>query len=113
MSDARRTIDAYIRDLRAGFEGSKGASHGSGKLFTGKRALNQRWQMFRNDRAKAKLPMVGTLRLFTECWKAQRDLVELTATGHSKCDECVKIQVSLLSTPPPSPPLSLTRTHNN
>ena len=92
-SDARRIINAYIRDLRASMTGSKGGSKGTGNLYTGKRSLSQRWQLFRDFRIGKKLPTVGSLKLFSKCWKEQENIVELSATGHSKCDECAAIQV--------------------
>lgn len=41
QSDARRCIEAYIRELCESMEGSKGGSRGSGKVYTGKSSLRQ------------------------------------------------------------------------
>ena len=92
-SDQRRVINAYIRDLRLGMDGSKGGSRGSGKTFTGKAAKKQRWEAYKNARVKARLPVVGSERLFYNCWNAQENLVELEAKGHALCDECAKCRV--------------------
>ena len=70
-SDQRRVINAYIRDLRAGMDGSKGGSRGSGKTFTGKAAKKQRWEAYKSARMRSRLPVVGSERLFYSCWNAQ------------------------------------------
>ena len=92
-SDARRMINAYLRDLASGMEGSKGGSRGSGKVYTGKQAVKQRYQAYRNSRIARKLPVLGSLELFTKCWKAQQNVVELAATGMAICDACTEIGV--------------------
>ena len=91
-SDAARIINAYIRNLRLGMEGSKGGSRGQGKTFTGKQAIKQRWETFKASRTKARLPVVGSQRLFAKSWAQQDGLVELEAKGHALCDECFKIR---------------------
>ena len=92
-SEARRVINAYLRDQVAGMEGSKGGSRGSGKHYTGKQALTQRYQAYRNSRISRKLPVLGSKELFTKCWKALDNVVELAATGMAICDECTEMGV--------------------
>ena len=89
----RRTINAYIRDLIDKMEGSKGGSRGSDRRFTGKQAKRQRWKAYQKARIDAKLPVVGSERLFIECWDEVTNVVEISAKGHSKCDECSRIDV--------------------
>ena len=92
-SDARRIINAHIRDLRLAMDGSKGGSRGGGKTFTGKLSKRQRWDVFKKDRTRARLPIVGSEWLYSKCWSQQDDLIELTAKGHALCDECASIRV--------------------
>jgi hypothetical protein len=91
-SNARRAIAAYIRDLRSEMDGSKGGSRGAGKSYTGKKGRYQRYVDYRNYRIRHKLPVLGGQRLFNKVWDEQENLVEISATGHSKCDECAKIE---------------------
>lgn len=90
-SEARRAIDAYIRNLRESMEGSKGGSRGAGKSYTGRQSKRQRYRLYCQSRAKAKLPPLGSEKLFTQCWNAQEGIVELRRTGHDICDECCEI----------------------
>lgn len=92
--EARRCIQAYIRYLQAGMEGSKGGTRGSGKYFTGKQSMHSRYEAYRKWRIQQKLPVLGCEKLFKQCWKAADGIVELGAKGHSTCDECAKIQVA-------------------
>ena len=36
---------------------------------------------------------MGSERLFNKCWNENANVVELSAKGHSKCDECSRIEV--------------------
>ena len=92
-SESARVIDAYIRDLRSSMEGSKGGSRGKDKNYTTKQAMKLRYQAYRDDRVKNKLPAVGNYRQFSKRWDKQENLVELRATGHAICDECTAIGV--------------------
>jgi hypothetical protein len=73
--------------------GSKGGSKGAGNHYTAKLPMSRRWQLFRDFRVGKRQPVVGSQKLFLDCWKKQQKLVELSATGHSKCDECAEIQI--------------------
>ena len=69
-SEQREHLEAYIRDLRSGMEGSKGGSTGSGKWFSGVRSMAKRWEDYTRMRREHGLPIVGSIHLFTKLWKA-------------------------------------------
>lgn len=91
MHQARRVINAYIRNLRESMEGSKGGSRGEGKSYTGRQSKRMRYQAYCSHRIKHQLPVLGSEKLFTSCWKAQEGIVELRRTGHNICSECCAI----------------------
>lgn len=92
-SEARRQIGMYIRELLEGAEGSKGGSRGSGKVFVPKQSMKQRYEAYRKYRIVHRLPVVGCLSTFINCWKAHDEVVNQRVTGHAICDECTKIGV--------------------
>lgn len=92
-SQARQCIEIYLRQLRDGLDGSKGASRGEGKTYVRKQSMEHRWEAYRTYRIRAKQPVLGSIRLFRTCWKAQLNLVEVSPTGQSICDECTAMDV--------------------
>ena len=90
-SNERRHLEAYIRDLRSSMEGSKGKA-AVNQWFTGRRTMPQRWEDYRKHRLDKKLPIIGSVHLFTKLWKAHDEIMELKATGHEVCDDCGKNQ---------------------
>lgn len=48
MSEERRALEAYIRELRSSMEGTKGGSEGVGKYYTPYRPVKKRWQDYEN-----------------------------------------------------------------
>lgn len=89
-SHERAHLNAYIRSLRSGLEGPKGGSNPKDKWTTGKVTVPKRWEKYREHRMKLGLPVIGSLSLFTKLWKEHREIVEITATGHAKCDRFVQ-----------------------
>lgn len=53
----------------------------------------QRFEGYRTYRTQAKLPVLGSARLFKKCWAEEQNLVELMPTGQAVCDECTEIGV--------------------
>lgn len=74
-------------------EGSKGASRGKGKWYTGKQSKRQRYEAYRRDCIARKQEVLGCEKLFIECWDAEKSIVETRKTGHGKCNECTQIGV--------------------
>lgn len=85
----------YINELLEGAEGSKGGSRGTGKIFVQKQSMRLRWEAYRKFRVARKLPVLGSLNLFSECWREHKEVVEERVTGHAICDECTKIKVCI------------------
>jgi hypothetical protein len=81
-SAQRRTLEAYIRELRGTMEGSKGKGT-EGHFFTGKRPIKQRWEDYRKSRLDRSLPVVGSIHLFTKLWRAHDEIYSVKASKPS------------------------------
>ena len=86
-SEERRHLEAVIIELRSTMEGSKGKAS-TGKWFTGKRPLPQRWDDYKKSRLEKGLPVLGSLRLWQQIWKEHTEIQQVSATGHDVCDTC-------------------------
>eukprot|EP00965_Chrysotila_dentata_P182699 6032471-Pleurochrysis_carterae.AAC.1 len=62
-SKERAYIEAWIRDLRSGMEGSKGSGT-SDVWHTARMPVGKRYQQYCDERICAKLPVVGSRSLF-------------------------------------------------
>ena len=87
-SEERAHLNAYIRVVRGGSEGPKGGSVVHNKWHVAKQSMKQRWETYVKGRQRKKLPVIGSLGLFTKLWKEHTEIVETTAKGHPKCDRC-------------------------
>lgn len=74
-------------------EGSKGGTRGTGKSYTGKQSIRQRYNSYCKHRQDNGLPVIGGEQLFRRCWKEEKGIVETRITGQGICDECIDIGV--------------------
>lgn len=88
QSVERAHLNAYIRVLRGGLEGPKGGSLVHDKWYVAKQSMKQRWEVYTKGRQRKKLPVIGSLALFTKLWKEHNEIVEVVSKGHPKCDRC-------------------------
>lgn len=86
MSEARAELHAYIRHLLAGMEGPKGGSQVADMWRTGSMPLAKRWDEYKQTCNRLKQPVVGSQSLFAKVWAEHKEIKEITAKGHAKCD---------------------------
>ena len=84
----RAHLHAYIRELRSQMEGPKGGSDPKDKWRLPKKPLPKRWEDYKNKRASAKLPVIGSQSLFEKLWREHNEIVEFGPKGHPTCDTC-------------------------
>lgn len=87
QSMQRAHLNAYIRELRGGLEGPKGAADPKDKWTTGRMTLPKRWEQYTRRRMRKGLPVIGSKSLFAKLWKEHTEIVEISAKGHPKCDK--------------------------
>lgn len=85
----RLHLEAYIRDLRNGLEGPKGGSDPRDKWHVDKMTVPKRWEQYKDHRMKRGLPVLGSFKLFAKIWSEHREIVQVAAKGHAKCDRYV------------------------
>eukprot|EP00965_Chrysotila_dentata_P143428 4739073-Pleurochrysis_carterae.AAC.1 len=92
-SEERAYIEHYIKELREGMEGSKGRE--VGVWHTSKMSVRKRYEDYRATMIRAKLPAMGSLSLFEKVWRGHKEIRQLGAKNHAKCDLCGALEVEL------------------
>ena len=88
---AAAQVRGYLASLKAKLEGSKGGTYAGGmtKYYTARKTDKRRYDDYcaqmNLDKVEVKCT---TIKHFTELWKADKQIVEVSATGHSICDHC-------------------------
>ena len=88
LGEERAHLLAYIRTLKAGYEGPKGGSDPKAKWKTAYMSVSKRWKEYERHRRARSLPIVGSKALFAKLWSEQTDIVQEEACGHGKCNTC-------------------------
>eukprot|EP00965_Chrysotila_dentata_P219560 6191214-Pleurochrysis_carterae.AAC.1 len=94
QTDQTAYIEAWIRDLRDGMEGSKGRER-SDTWHTAKMPTKKRWEEYRDSLIRAKLPVIGSQSLFEKIWRKHTEIRQIGAKKHAKCDTCGGFEVEL------------------
>ena len=88
---AAAQVRGYLASLKAKLEGSKGGTYTGGmtKYYTVRKTDKRRYEDYcaqmNLDKVEVKCT---TIKHFTELWNADKQIVEVSATGHSVCDHC-------------------------
>ena len=88
---AAAQVRGYLASLKAKLEGSKGGTYAGGmtKYYTARKTDKRRYADYcaqmNLDKVEVKCT---TVKHFTELWKADKQIIEVSATGHSICDIC-------------------------
>ena len=88
QSEERAHLEAYIRTLRAGYEGPKGGAAPKDKWSVPKQPISLRWKEYVKLRQDKSLPVIGSASLFEKIWREHDEIKEYGAKGHPKCEIC-------------------------
>eukprot|EP00965_Chrysotila_dentata_P002961 95864-Pleurochrysis_carterae.AAC.1 len=75
-------------------EGSKGGEVGE-TWHTAKMSVRKRYEEYCTSRIRAKLVVVGSYSLFENIWARHKEILQLGAKNHAKCDDCGGFEVEL------------------
>eukprot|EP00965_Chrysotila_dentata_P181886 6005023-Pleurochrysis_carterae.AAC.1 len=87
-------IEAWIRRLKDEMEGLKGKEK-TDVWYTAKLPVRKRWHEYRDSCIRAKRPVIGSQSAFEKLWRKHKEIRQISAKKHAKCDTCGKLQVQM------------------